>query len=155
MFIELRGLKRACRGISLPELILFIVVVGVGLAGVLTVFTSTVSRSSDPLPRKQALAVAESLIEEISLKNYSNPTGGYAGANRQAFDDVGDYVGYTSTGIIAADGVTALPGLASYNVSAVTVAVTTLNGVPAKLITVTVGAPDGQSYSLSAYRTNY
>jgi MSHA pilin protein MshD len=154
MFTERRGPKRACRGISLPELIFFIVVVGVGLAGVLTVFSSTISKSADPLPRKQALAVAESLIEEISLKNFANPAGGDSGTDRQSFDDVDQYHLYASTGVKSADG-TAVPGLGSYNAAVTVAAAAFSDGVPAKLITVTIAAPDGQSYSLSAYRTNY
>jgi MSHA pilin protein MshD len=151
-----KGRRPQC-GASLPELVFFIVVVGLALAGVLTVLNITVQKSADPLPAKQALAVAESLVEEISLKNYAS--GGFAGgatqANRSSFDDVGDYGGFSTTGIYTVDGIAPLAGLSNYSVSPVTVASTTLNGVAAKLITVTVVAPDGNSYSVSGYRTQY
>ena len=156
-------LARGEFGLSLPELILFIVVVSAGLAGVLSVLNLTAAKSSDPFPVKQAMAVAEAVIEEISLKNYAKPAGGFAGpwtqANRQYFDTVDDFdVGnftWPSDGIYTQTGASALPGLAGYKVNQVTVAATTLNGVAAKLISVQVSDPMGTVYQLSAYRTNY
>lgn len=59
------------RGASLVELIIFIVIVSVGLAGVLAVFSATAAKSADPVVRKQALAIAESLVEEISLMPFT------------------------------------------------------------------------------------
>ncbi len=53
------------RGLSLVELIVFIVVVGVGLAGILGVMNLTTRASADPLIQKQALAIAEAYLEEI------------------------------------------------------------------------------------------
>jgi MSHA pilin protein MshD len=55
------------RGISLIELIMFIVIVSVALAGILLVLNVTTKSSADPLVHKQALAIAESLIEEVEL----------------------------------------------------------------------------------------
>ena len=156
-------LRRAVSGLTLPELILFIVVVSAGLAGVLSVLNLTAAKSSDPFPVKQAMAVAEAVTEEISLKNYAKPAGGFAGpwtqANRQYFDTVDDFdisnFTWPGDGIYTQTGSTALPGLAGYKVNQVSVAATTLNGVAAKLITVQVSDPTGAIYQLSAYRTNY
>ncbi len=55
------------KGISLIELIMFIVIVSVGIAGILSVMNVTTKASADPLLRKQALAIAESLLEEIDV----------------------------------------------------------------------------------------
>ena len=55
---------RQC-GMTFIELIMFIVIVSVGIAGILTVLNITVWRSSDPLVQKQAQALAEGLLEEI------------------------------------------------------------------------------------------
>ncbi len=55
------------RGLSLIELIAFIVIIAVAVAGVTTVLSYTTARSADPLQRKQAMLIAEALIEEISL----------------------------------------------------------------------------------------
>lgn len=59
------------RGLTLIELIVFIVIVGVALAGVLTVLNHTTQHSADPMVRKQALAIAESLLEEVMAQAFT------------------------------------------------------------------------------------
>ncbi|WP_435627492.1 type IV pilus modification PilV family protein [Candidatus Ferrigenium straubiae] len=59
------------RGVSLIELILFIVIVGVALAGILLVMNVTTRGSADPLVHKQALSIAESLLEEVVLMPFT------------------------------------------------------------------------------------
>lgn len=54
-------------GLSMVELIIFIVIISVAVAGVLSVMTYTTGRSADPLQRKQAILLAEGLLEEVSL----------------------------------------------------------------------------------------
>lgn len=58
------GARRRQRGTSLVELIMFIVVIGAGLAGILGVWSVTAQGSADPLIQKQALAIAEAHLEE-------------------------------------------------------------------------------------------
>lgn len=70
MFTSLQR-KIAQRGLSLIEVIVFIVVVSVGLAGVLIAINKGVASSADPMIRKQALAAAESLLEEIELQPFT------------------------------------------------------------------------------------
>jgi MSHA pilin protein MshD len=60
------------RGLTLIELIVFIVVVSVGLVGVLSVFNLTVRSSADPMQQKQMLAIAEAMMDEILLKDFQN-----------------------------------------------------------------------------------
>jgi MSHA pilin protein MshD len=150
------------RGASLVELIVFIVIVGVALAGVLGVMSLTTARSADAVLHKQALAAAEALLEEISLQNFSKPAGGFTGpftpANRALFDTVDDYNGFS--GIYTIDGV-AVAALAGYNLT-VSVAPAALGPAgrqvaagEAKLITVTVTDPTNTSIALSGYRTHY
>jgi MSHA pilin protein MshD len=62
---------RRQRGLTLIELILFIVIVGVALAAVLGVLNMTTKNSADPLRRKQALMIAEGLMEEVRLAKFS------------------------------------------------------------------------------------
>lgn len=59
------------RGISLVELIMFIVIVSVALAGILLVMNQVTGHSADTLIRKQALAIAESLLEEVELMPFT------------------------------------------------------------------------------------
>ncbi len=153
------------RGFSLLELIVLIVVMSVGLAGVLLVFQTSVRGSADPLASKQALAAAEALLDEIQLAAFCNPSGGFSGAatqaNRQNFDDVSDYHGFSTTGIFTIDGGTPISGLENYNVS-VSVATSALSAVPAadsKLVTVTVTGPTtspaAATVVLAGYRLDF
>jgi MSHA pilin protein MshD len=73
MFIHKAAPKHGRReaGISFIELVMFIVVVSVGVAGVLSVMNVTTRHSADPLVQKQALAIAESLLEEIELQPFT------------------------------------------------------------------------------------
>ena len=59
------------RGLTLIELVMFILIVGVAVAGILSVITYTTRHSADPMIQKQALAVAESLLEEIVLQPFT------------------------------------------------------------------------------------
>jgi MSHA pilin protein MshD len=70
------GRLRYVRGTTLIELIVFIVIVSAALAGILKVMTLTTGHSSDTLLRKQSLAIATSLLEEIELMpfTYCDPT---------------------------------------------------------------------------------
>ena len=58
-------------GISLIELVMFIVIVSVGVVGILSVMNITTKASADPMLRKQALSIAESLLEEIQLQPFT------------------------------------------------------------------------------------
>lgn len=53
------------RGLSLIELIMAMVIVGVALAGIVSAINFNVLHSADPVVKKQALALAESLLEEV------------------------------------------------------------------------------------------
>jgi len=56
---------------SLVELILFIIIVGIAVAGLLLVFSVTTRASADPLIQKQMLAIAEALMEEVQAKPFT------------------------------------------------------------------------------------
>jgi len=62
---------RAEHGFSLIELIMFIVIVSIAVAGVLGVLSMATRASSDPLIQKQALAIAEALLEEVQLQPFT------------------------------------------------------------------------------------
>lgn len=60
-----------CAGLTLVEMIVFIIVVGIGLAGILSVMNVTVKSSADPLVRKQATAIAESVLTEVEQQPFT------------------------------------------------------------------------------------
>lgn len=62
---EMSGKHRRSRGISLVELVVFIGIISVGIAGILGVMNYMTRASADPLAQKQALAIAEAYLEEI------------------------------------------------------------------------------------------
>lgn len=64
-------LRRCQRGLTLIELIVFIVIVSVALVGVLIVLNVTTRSSADPMVRKQLLAVAEAVLEEVMLQPFT------------------------------------------------------------------------------------
>ena len=147
---------RRARGFTLVELIIFIVIFLFALAGILLVINATVVRSGDPLVRKQAMAVAESMMEEISLMPFA--AGGWTGAatqaNRANFDDVMDYNGYNSGGAIYKvndPAGTPTTGLNGFNVTA-GIAAVAFGGSAALRITVTVTDPRGVNYVLEGYK---
>lgn len=59
------------RGVTLIELIMFIVIVSVALASIIAVMRITTANSADPLRRKQALMIAEGLIEEVRSAGFT------------------------------------------------------------------------------------
>jgi MSHA pilin protein MshD len=137
------------RGFTLIELIIFIVIVGVALAGILTVMNQVVSRSADPMLTKQAVALADSVMEEVLQKAYNNPDGVSTG-DRTTWDSVTDFNGATQ----AAFGLP--PTLAGYALLVTVVADAAALGVPAYRVTVRVTiAVTGQSVQLVGYRANY
>src|SRR3989339_784018 len=96
-------------GISLIELIMFIVIVSVALAGILLVMNVTTRSSADPLIRKQAMLVAYSLLEEVELQDFNSDfgvTAAVTAANRAtAYHIINDYHGFTMSGIRSLNGV--------------------------------------------------
>ena len=151
--------SRPARGLSLIELILFIVVVSAALAGVLRVFIQAGSASADPQAQRQAVAIAESLMQEVQLMpltfcdpddaNVETATSAAVGVNGCAsqaeaigpeagetrfaspqFDNVNDYDGYVMANGIKDISNTAIVGLEAYSAS-VTVVPANLGSIPA------------------------
>ncbi|MGK0673783.1 MAG: type II secretion system protein [Halothiobacillaceae bacterium] len=57
------------KGFTLLELIIVVVVLAAGLAGIILVFTQAVAKSTDPMLQQQAIALAEGYLDEILSKN--------------------------------------------------------------------------------------
>ncbi len=58
-------------GVTLIELVVFMVIVSVALVGVFKVLEITNKGSADPLVRKQALSIAESLLLEVEQQPFT------------------------------------------------------------------------------------
>lgn len=56
---------------TLIELVIAIVIISVGLAGLLLSFSTVVKSSADPMIRKQLMSIASELMNEITLKPYT------------------------------------------------------------------------------------
>ena len=170
------------RGLTLIELLLFVVVVGIALSAMLKVFVTATASSTDPMIRRQQLAIAESLLREVELMPFTwcDPTdanvetatsasgcaslaessGPEAGQTRYGpvnfFNNVNDYAGFSMSGIRDVTN-TAVAGLSGYSAS-VAVTGATLDNITAAdalKITVTVTAPDNSTISLQGWRTRY
>ena len=135
------------RGFTLIELIIFIVIVGVAMAGILSVFNTSVKSSADPMVRKQAMALADSIMEEILLKAYASSG---TGTNRATYDGVDDYNGLTETAFTDLSAA----GLSGYTVSIAVAAPSTLAGVAMKRVLVTV-SHGSESVAMAGYRSKY
>ncbi|MDH4451485.1 MAG: prepilin-type cleavage/methylation domain-containing protein [Rhodoferax sp.] len=140
--------RPALYGFTLIELLVFVVVVSVGLAGILVVMNTVVKSSADPLARKQALALAESVLEEVLHKAYADPDGTADGElGHDTWDNVDDYQGQTKAAW-------KLPAsLSAYTVRVLVRDDITTLGILAKQVTVTVASPV-ESVTLIGYRTN-
>lgn len=145
--------KRRMAGVTLVELIVAIVIVGVALAGLVAAYNRASVASADPVVTQQMLAIAETMMEEVMLKPYTGD--GAVGATRARYDEIGDYANYPAQAVTDADG-QAIAGLARYSVS-VTVGPLSaaLPGVAANDarridVTVTHGA---ERLTLSGWRT--
>ncbi len=172
------------RGISLVELIMFIVIVSTALAGILLVMNQVTGHSADTLIRKQALAIAESLLEEVELMPFTYcdpndasavsaintagcansqdvtigpvPVGEVRGSTTNPFDNVADYGGYTMNNItdLAGNTYTGYNASVAMNRAGTAFAGVADNGAVLR-ITVTVTAPDNSQVVLDGYRTRY
>jgi len=144
--------KSRLSGFTLLEIITTVVVIAVAAPTLMSVFSSTIQTSADPMFQHQALSIAEAYMEEILLKDFAiGPE-----TTRANFDDVRDYNGLTDVG--ARDQANNLiAGLNDYTIS-VTVANDGLNGIAAAdslRIGITVSHALIDDILLSGYRVNY
>ena len=152
--VPARAPRWTARGFTLMEMVLLIVVLSVGLAGIALSLQQAVRGSSDPLIEKQVVAIAESLMQEILLLPYNTPSGESAGVTRATYNSVSDWNGFSTAGIQTIEG-TVIPSLSTYNVASVSVTSTTLNSQTAKIVTITVTGPGGAQFVLDGYKLNY
>lgn len=155
------GNARRESGMTLIELVIAIVIISVGLAGVLTVYSTTVKQSADPMIRKQMISIAEEMLAEVTTQSYEALTNtAPAACARDFYNDSLDYNGYNSA--------SCLPGgpriydrgglpVANLDGYGVTVAVTaeTWQSTSAQKVVVTVSSPQNESIALTTWRTEW
>ena len=167
-------------GFTLIELIITIVVISIALAAMLGVFSSSMSRSADPMWRNKSIKLAQLYLDEVLSKKYdeNTPVGGVpaaggagapaltacgslgseAGEVRATYDDVDDYDGLADSPPVAING--ALDSsYGNYSVSIVVVCdgtAASVNGNQhAKKVKITVTPPAQDAMDFYAYKGNY
>lgn len=126
------------RGMSLMEVALAVVVLGIALPPVTSLFRGVAKQSVDDTHQGEAVILADALMEEIASKAYEDPelsTGSFGREEtlRADFDDVDDYDALTSTQVKRMDG-SALSLYAGLSFGVV-------------VVNVTAGAPDAERAS--------
>jgi len=143
--------KQSQQGVSLIEMIVFIIVIAIASSALLATYNYSLLRNADPLIQVRALELAQAKLDEVIALKYdaNTPTGGIPACNTPTgvvcnntpdanMNDVDDFNGLSDmpyTGYIR------------------NVTVTTANDQ--KLITVSVAAPRGFSITLAAYKANF
>ena len=163
-----RGGGPAARGLSLIELVVCITLIGVVAAMLVDVFGRMAGRSADPLVQRQALAVAESMLQEVLAQGtgttdqsgVADGMGPEPGESRTGggtlFDHVNDYNGLDMPGMLTTDG-SAVPGLQAYRVR-VAVRQQAMGVVPdtqGLWVEVRVTAPGGSEVLLASWRARF
>lgn len=152
------------RGASLVELVITIVVISISVGAVIGALSRMTAHSADPMIEAQAVAIAESYLEEIMLKSYLDPGGTVCPlpppGGRGVYDNICDYNGLDDTGAKDQSG-TAIAGLGDYRVRVTVDTGASLNGLSGSGavlrvdVRVTYADADLVDITLSGYRTNY
>ena len=145
------------RGVTLVELVVAITIVATAVTAVLGALGMIATSSADAMVQHQATAIAESYLEEITLKPFSDPDGVDGEADRADFDDVDDYAGLSESGPGDPEG-NAIAGLGDYTVTVDVEASDALAPLDAGLvrrIDVSVVHASGARVALSGYRVSY
>ncbi len=165
MLTKLSSIPRRQRGVTLIELIVFIIVISLSLGALVYVINQSLINSVDPITRVRLLEIAQSQLDEVQSRKFdeNTPTGGVpacvgvgcAGIGLDAgedlddastLDDVDDFHDYVTSPV---------PGYALL-VQVVEAGVDLgLAAADGKRIEVTVTAASGETVTLSTYRANF
>ncbi len=142
------------KGATLVELIISIVILSILSVGIMSLISGTVLNSSKPLIRTQAIAIAQSYMEEILSRPLDDPSGSDGETVRASFDDVDDYNNLSDQNGAENSSGNIITGLEGYNVT-VSVTDVTVNGLSGEKIQVTVTHDSGSiNLPVTAYRFN-
>lgn len=140
-------------GVTLVELVISIVIIGIAAAAILGAYANVIRASADPMIRAQAIAIAETYMDEIMGRPFAGDAS--PGDPRQQLDNIQAYNGLTDNPPENAFG-NELSELSDYTVSVtVTQAPNDLGlGADERRITVQVSDDAGTvNISLNAWRT--
>ena len=138
-------------GVTLIELIMSIMIISITVVGLFSVMDITNRHSADPIVTHQAIALAESYLDEILQQSYS----GTASTIRANYNNVDNYNNLTNSPPQDQQGVS-ITSLSAYSVSVGVSNPTTLSGgVLAKQITISVSGPGNTLVTLVGYRASY
>lgn len=149
-------------GYTMVELVISITIIGIAVLGTLISINTATKFSGDPLISTQAIAIAESYLEEIMSKSFPTPAAASAcpatGLTRANFTDVCNYNGLNQ--VPTDQNGNAMAGLSGYTVQVAvdrqTAALGALaSGTQAVRIDVTVTHALMTGMTFSAYKTNY
>ncbi len=167
-------------GLTLIELVITIVVLGIALSALVSALTTGIGRSAQPMWEGKALELSQAYLDEILAKKFDDqsPLGGgqvlsavspctasNEGQARVLFDDVDDYHGVSDAPPVLTDSTVNMARYSNYQVDiAVVCAGTelgTANGslltdnILAKRITVSISVPSGEVRNVTVYKGNF
>lgn len=94
----MRASRPLNQGMTMIELVVAIVILGVGLSGMMLAFSTVAGGSANPIVLRQMQAIADEMGAEIALKPFAPVANSPAvGCSRVNFNDVSDYNGYTAS----------------------------------------------------------
>jgi len=159
------------QGVTLIELIITIVVLGIALSTLIASLSGGIASSATPLWEVRAMTLSQAYLDEILAMKFdgTQALGGGAvtgvcnissdGQNRADFDDVDDYNGVNDSPPKLIESTLDLATYAEYTVQVSVVCAGTELGLNsdalAKRIRVTVTAPGGANRSVAVYRGNF
>lgn len=169
------------RGLTLIELVVFIVIVGIAASTILSVMGNLARQSAALLPERQAQTIASAMLDEIiaqpdtycdpddpaaatannvaacNVAEVSGPEPGETRGGASPFDNVNDYAGYGPAAVSFPDN-SAVGNLTGYTAQVSVQTAGAITGVPpheTRYITVTVTPPGGLPVRLQAVRIRY
>ena len=162
-------------GVTLIELIITIVIIGIALSALVSALTTGISRSAQPMLEGKALELSQAYLDEIQAMRFDDqsPVGGTPvlaadspctvsneGQARAAFDDVDDYNGVNDSPPVLIE--TSIDMISTYVNYRVTILVECAGielGLAAndlaKKINLTVVLPSGESRDVAIYKGNF
>ena len=161
-------------GVTLIELIITIVVLGIALSALVSALSQGIAQSSAPIWEGKALELQQAYLDEILGMNFDDttPSGGgevlavnapctlsNEGQTRAQFDDVDDYHNVIDAPPVLIESAIDMSEYAQYRASIVVACAGTELGLSenrlAKRIVVTITAPGGENRSVAVYKGNF